>query len=156
MLIRPSGYQQMARGMEGAPCFALSLGDALVEIAAQLGEVVGVVLRGGSCEALDDVLGPPAITAQEVAAHADSVGDADGLGGAHRRRELLRADPILAHRIPQLSEARDEHLKYVVVRRLWHARARQQLRRLALDQRQLLRRVPDREHGLEVEAALQR
>src|SRR5215468_11768605 len=107
MLLRPSGYQQMARCMEGAPCLALSLGDALFEIASQLGEVVGVVLRGGSCEALDDVLGSPVITAQEVAAHADGVGDADGLGGAHRRRESLRADPVLAHRVTQLSEARD-------------------------------------------------
>src|SRR5688572_4257624 len=57
--------EQVAGLVERLPRVALAARDALLEVAADLLQVVGVVLRGRAGEALDDVRGRAAVAAQE-------------------------------------------------------------------------------------------
>ena len=45
----------MARLVEGTPGGARALGDALLQIAPQLFQIIGVVFDRGACQRLDDI-----------------------------------------------------------------------------------------------------
>ena len=129
----------------------------LLEVAAQALQVLRVVLGRGAGQALDHVGGRPrgrragTSRARPTACATDTASAVD-----ITVLEPLHGLPVRGLAGAQLAEGGDQHLEHVLGRRHRHARAREQPRGLLAHQGELGLEVGDREHRLEVEAALER